>query len=101
MNKKIDNNNIFQHAINNESFDAKEKRFNSITDDSENVAKTKEKLKRELYKQIKEKQQPLYLTLQYDDMLNDICRDKSTTKTIQLRKYVEDAILRDHKKIDT
>lgn len=102
MNNKIDNKNKFKFAkqANNESLAVKEKRYQDLLDAEERPAlKSEEQLKRELYKQIKEKQQPLYLTLEYDDMLNDICRSKSTTKTIQLRKYVEESIRKDHKNI--
>lgn len=102
MNNKIDNKNKFKFAkqANSESLAVKEKRYQDLLDAEERPAlKSEEQLKRELYKQIKEKQQPLYLTLEYDDMLNDICRSKSTTKTIQLRKYVEESIRKDHKNI--
>jgi len=102
MNNKIDNKNKFKFAkqTNKESLEVKEKRYQDLLDAEEKPAlKSEEQLKREIYKQIKEKQQPLYLTLEYDDMLNDICRNKSTTKTIQLRKYVEESIRKDHKNI--
>lgn len=102
MNNKIDNKNKFKFAkqTNKESLEVKEKRYQDLLDTEEKPAlKSEEQLKREIYKQIKEKQQPLYLTLEYDDMLNDICRNKSTTKTIQLRKYVEESIRKDHKNI--
>jgi hypothetical protein len=102
MNNKIDNKNKFKFAkqTDSESLKIKEKRYQDLLDAEEKpVSKSEEQLKREIYKQIKEKQQPLYLTLEYDDMLNDICRNKSTTKTIQLRKYVEESIRKDHKNI--
>ena len=82
-----------------ETLEVKEKRYKDLMATENNISqKSEEKLKREMYKKIKEKQQPLYLTLEYDDMLNDICRRESITKTVKLRKYVEEAIRRDHKK---
>ena len=103
MNNKINNKNKFKFAkqTDAETLDVKEKRYKDLIAAEEKPAsKSEEQLKRELYKKIKEKQQPLYLTLQFDDMLNDICRYKSTTKTMQLRKYVEESILKDHKNIN-